>query len=145
MVIEYVSATPDLKRVWKEQSPSNASDFICFNEDYHSVIAMVDGRPAGLIVAKKRRLAEPLQMVEEAFVDIIEVQPEYQRRGIGTALMANVLAWAQDNHLAQIRAWSEEVRREALLLWNKLGFTFSQVDFQRGDEKRYGFYVAKRI
>ena len=44
-----------------------------------------------------------------------------------------------------VRAWSEEIWFEALMLWNKLGFTFSQADFQRGDEKRHGFYVARRL
>jgi hypothetical protein len=44
-----------------------------------------------------------------------------------------------------VRAWSEEIRVEALMLWKTLGFSFSQVDFSRGEEKRYGFYVAKAL
>jgi hypothetical protein len=59
--------------------------------------------------------------------------------------MEKVIAWAEENELSQIRAWSEEIRYEALMLWAKLGFSFSQVEFQRKGEKRYGFYVAKRL
>ena len=145
MDVEYVRATPELRDRLKERSGSNASDFVRFDEDSYSLIALVDGEPAALIVAKKRPLSPPVQMLQEAFIDIVEVQPAYQRRGIGTALVEKVFAWARDNELAQVRAWSEEVRHEALMLWNKLRFAFSQVDFQRGDAKRYGFHVTKRL
>ena len=144
MNIQYVSATPELKQFWKEQNPSNASDFIWFDDKYFSIIAMADERPVGLIVAKYRCLAKPLEMIKEAYIDIIEVHPDFQRCGIGTALMEKVFVWAKDNQLDQIRAWSEEIRFEALMMWKKLGFTFSRVDFQQGDEKRYGFYIAMK-
>lgn len=145
MNIQYVLATPELKQLWKEQSPSNASDFIRFDDNYLSILAMVGERPVGLIVAKTRCLAKPLEMIKEAYIDIIEVHPDFQRCGIGTALMENVFAWAKENQVDQIRAWSEEIRFEALMLWKKMGFTFSRVDFQQGDDKRYGFYIAKKI
>jgi GNAT superfamily N-acetyltransferase len=145
MNITYIPATPELKRQMKQVSTSNASDFIHFDDNFYSIVALDDATPVGLIVAKKRRLSKPVGMLEEAYIDIIEVHPEYQRQGIGTELMEKVMAWAKDNDVVQIRAWSEEIRYEALMLWAKLGFTFSQVDFQKGDEKRYGFYVAKRL
>lgn len=145
MNVEYVPATPELKRRMEEQSTSNASDFIRFEDRTCSVIALVDGEPIGLIVAKLRPLGTPLGTVQEAYIDVIEVGPAYQRRGIGTALVKEAIAWARDNGASQVRAWSEEVRHEALMLWNKLGFTFSQVDWERGDSKGHGFYVAKRL
>ena len=98
-----------------------------------------------MIVAKTRPLAEPLQGAQEAFIDIIEVLPEAQRQGIGTALVEQAIEWARDNGAAQVRAWSEEIRYEALMLWNKLGFAFSQVDFERNGQKRHGFYAVKRL
>ena len=145
MSVQYVDATPELKAKLREQTESNACDFIRFEDNYLSLIAMAGDTPVALIVAKRRPLSEPLQMVQEAFIDIIEVQPEYQRQGIGTVLLLKVEAWAREHQVAQVRAWSEEIRVEALLLWKKLGFTFTQVDFRRGDEKRYGFYVAKLV
>lgn len=145
MHVQYVHATPDLKIAFKARSGTNASDFIRFDDNYLSLIALAGNQPIALIVAKARPLAEPLQMVTEAFIDIIEVLPEYQRQGIGTALVQRVIQWARESGVAQVRAWSEEIRCEALLLWNKLGFTFSRVDFQNGPDKRYGFYVARRL
>jgi GNAT superfamily N-acetyltransferase len=145
MDIAYVQATPELKRAYQAQSGSNASDFIRFEDGYCSLIAMADDKSVGLIVAKMRPLAEPLQSVQEAFIDIVEVLPVYQRKGIGTALVEQVIAWAGDNQVSQVRAWSEEIRYEALMLWDKLGFAFSQVDFERDGKKRHGFYAAKRV
>lgn len=143
--ISLVHATPELKTLLKERWESNASDFIRFDENYISLVALAGANPIGLIVAKSRGLSAPLQAVEEAFIDVIEVLPEYRRKGIGTALVEKVIAWAHDHHVSQIRAWSEETRYEALMLWNKLGFTFSQVDFRREDGEHYGFYVAKKL
>jgi GNAT superfamily N-acetyltransferase len=106
---------------------------------------LVNDQPVALIVAKIRPLARPLQMEREVYIDIIEVQPDHQRQGIGTELMKKVITWARDNQAYQIRAWSEEIRHEALMLWCRLGFAFSQVDFKRGGEERYGFYVTRRL
>ncbi len=145
MDMQYVSATPALVAQYKQRSGSNAVDFVRFDENYCSVIALDGGQPVALIVAKRRPLPEPLQDVSEAYIDVIEVLPEYQRHGIGAALTERVILWARANRVAQVRAWSEEIRVEALRMWNRLGFTFSQVDFQRGDEQRYGFYAAKRL
>ena len=143
--ISFVAGTPDLKRAYRERSVSNASDFVRFEEGYCSRFALQEGVPVGLIVAKKRPLGEPLQMAHEAFIDIIEVLPEVQRQGIGTSLVEQAIEWARENGVVQVRAWSEELRYEALMLWNKLGFAFSQVDFERNGEKRHGFYAAKRL
>ena len=145
MDIEYLRVTPELNNKLKAQWDSNAGDFIHFGDDLYSLVAVLDDDPIALIVAKVRGLSEPLQTVREAFIDVIEVLPEYRRQGIGTTLVSKAMEWAVEKRASQIRAWSEEIRYEALMLWNKMGFAFSQVDFQRGDEKRYGFYVAKRL
>jgi GNAT superfamily N-acetyltransferase len=145
MSTTYVVATPELRERYRAPSGTNACDFIHFEDDHCAVMALVDQQPVGVISAKRRFLSPPLDAVLEVFIDIIEVLPTYQRQGIGTALVECVIEWARDCHAAQVRAWSEEIRREALLLWHGLGFTFSRVDFQDGDDKRYGFYVARRL
>jgi predicted N-acetyltransferase YhbS len=100
MDIQYVNATPDLKARLSAQSESNACDFIRFEDNYCSLVALDGDTPVGLIVAKKRPLSEPLQMVWEAYIDIVEVQPAYQRQGIGTALVEQVEAWAREQRVA---------------------------------------------
>ena len=145
MGITYVHATPELKRRMQEQWASNASDFVHFDGDHCNIVALTEDKPVALIVAKKRPLSEPLHMLWEAYIDVIEVEPAYQRRGIGTALVERIVAWACERQLAQVRAWSNEDRVEALHLWAKLGFAFSRMDYQKDGRARYGFYAAKRL
>ena len=145
MSIRYEAGTPGHVGRMRERTTSNACDFVRFDDQHFSIFALDGDEPVGLIAGKRRALPAPLEPVEEAFIDIIEVQPEYRRRGIGTALVEHAITGARANGAVQIRAWSEEIRTEALLLWNKLGFTFSRVDFQDGNGQRYGFYVARRL
>ena len=100
----------------KEQSSSNACDFIPFDDNYFSIIGMDGDTPVALIVVKKRPLSAPMESIQEGYIDIIEIHPDYQRKGIDTVLMEKVIKWARDNRLSQLRAWSEEIRYEALML-----------------------------
>jgi GNAT superfamily N-acetyltransferase len=128
-----------IKRSWQ----SNAGDYLHLGSDGFTVAAIADGQPIGVISAFARSLPEPLAMQREAFIDIIEVQEPYRRQGVGEALVNRVVDWAQREGLDQIRAWSEEIRLEALMLWRKTGFGFAKVDFERDGQKRYGFYAVR--
>ncbi len=141
--VEYVTVNPELKELIQRDWESNAGDWIYLGDGCCSVAAMVDGRPIGVISAKRRQLAEPVSMVCEAWIYILEVLDDYRRQGIGTALVESVIDWASDNGLDQVASVSQEIRTEALLLWRKLGFTFVKSDFKDGEQARYGFYVAK--
>jgi hypothetical protein len=79
MGITYVHATPALKRRMQEQWASNATDFIRSDDDHCSIVALADDTPIALIVAKKRPLSEPVHVLWEAYIDVIEVQPDYRR------------------------------------------------------------------
>ena len=144
-MITYLPGTPETKQQMQVISETNACDFICFDDHYFSVFALTDGKPIALIGAKIRSMSEPLRNQSEVYIDIIEVAPAFYRQGIGTVLVKRVIEWATTNDATQVRAWTEEDREAALMLWHKMGFTFSRVDFQRGEEKRYGFYVARRL
>ena len=98
-----------------------------------------------MIVCKKRFLSPPVDNCIEVFIDVIEVDQEFQRHGIATELLSRVETWARGFGAHQMHAWSEEIRVEALSLWKKFGYTFSRVDFTRGDQKRYGFHVCKLL
>lgn len=143
--VVFQNVTEELKKAYSKASESNAEAFIVLNDDHRSIVALAEGRPIGLVVAKQRLLPEPLSDIREVYIDVIEVHPDYQRRGIGTALMRHVTDWALGIEAQQIRAWSEEMRGEALQMWKKLGFSFSVNSFQRGEEDRYGFYISRRI
>ncbi|MHB1356170.1 MAG: GNAT family N-acetyltransferase [Anaerolineae bacterium] len=144
-MITYVPGTPEIKQKMQATSESNACDFIRFDSDYFSLFALSDGKPVALVGAKIKSISEPLQDESEVFIDIIEVTPAFFRQGIGTELVARVIEWAGSRNATQVRAWSEECREAALMLWRNMGFTFSRVDFQHGEQNRYGFYVARRV
>lgn len=142
--VEYVAVTPELKKRIQHDWESNAGDWIYLGDDCCSIAAMVDGRPIGVISAKRRQLAEPVSMIHEAWIYILEVLDDYRKQGIGTTLVEAVIGWASENGLDQVASVSQEIRTEALLLWRKLGFTFIKSDFKDGDQVRYGFYVARQ-
>lgn len=139
--VEYVPATAELKARIQCDWASNAGDWICLGDDCCSIVAMSEGRPIGLISAQRRPLAEPVSMLSEAWISIIEVHEDYRRQGIGTALVSAVIDWARENSIDQVGAWSESVRTEALLLWQQTGFSFAKIDLREG----YGFYVTRRV
>jgi len=141
--LKYVEVDEDMKNSIKRHWESNAGDFLHIGSDSYSVAAIVDGDPVGVISAVARNLPEPLAMMREAFIDIIEVQEQYRRQGIGEILVNMVVEWARQNNMDQVRAWSEEIRYEALMLWKKAGFRFCRVDFERNGQKRYGFYALR--
>jgi GNAT superfamily N-acetyltransferase len=141
----YKPATLDLKGKYAAATESNAHNFIVLDDNHYSIIAMKSDEPIGLIVAKKRALPDPLSDVVEVFIDVIEVDQQYQRRGVGTELMRHVNEWAVQIEASQVRAWSEEIRTDALLMWRKMGFTFSTLTFKQEETKRHGFYVARTL
>lgn len=142
--VEYVAVTPELKEQIRRDWASNAGDFVYLGNDCCSIAAIMNGKPIGVISAKARQLDEPVSMLREAWIFILEVLDDYRRQGIGAALVESVISWASENGLNQVASVSQEVRTEALLLWMKLGFTFIKSDFMDGGQKRYGFYVARR-
>jgi GNAT superfamily N-acetyltransferase len=146
MEITYAHGTAELIARHQQVTDTNATDWVSLEAHAFSVFALYADQPVGVVGAKRHPLSPPLQHLQEVFIEMLEVRPEYRRQGIGSALLEHVFAWAKEIQAMQVRSWSEEIRTEALSLWNKFGFTFSRVPFQRGDEKdRYGFYVAKRL
>lgn len=140
--VEYVPATSELKARIQDEWESNAGDWIQLGEDCCSIVAISRGRPIGIISARKRAVDEPLSMLSEAWIYIVEVDMAYRQQGIGTALVSAVIGWAEENSIGQVGAWSERVRTEALRLWARMGFTFAKIE---GEQQHYGFYVAKRV
>lgn len=142
--INISKGTPEIKIKAKMISDS-ALSFIRFDQDYCSFFAIDGDEPVGVIGAKLRKLSAPVDNLTEVYIDIIEVNFPYRRKGIGIRLLNEIYKWAQDINAYQLRAWSDEIRIEAHRLWEKSVFSFAQVDFSSGDEKRYGFYVTKRV
>ena len=111
--------------------------------DGFSLLALCGEDPAGLISVYWRELPLPLSGVHEGYIDIIEVRPEFRRRGIARALVDISIQRAQAHHAFQLRAWSSEDKTEAIPMWQHLGFGLCPaITHPRGQEVR-GYFVTK--
>ena len=83
-----------------------------FRESYdhtEAQVVVVDGHAIGLLGVSEREGA--------TFIDQIEIVPDYQGRGIGTALINNVLARGRPVELDVLK-----VNADARRLYERLGF-----------------------
>jgi GNAT superfamily N-acetyltransferase len=131
-----------LERIGREWGPLQARHLHLPPEGF-SLLALDGERVIGLLGVRWLCLPAPLEATTEAFIDIIEVQPEARRQGIATALIERAAAEARAARAFQLRAWSSEDKVEALSLWRKLGFVLCPaVEYPRGRPVR-GFFVGR--
>jgi ribosomal protein S18 acetylase RimI-like enzyme len=88
-----------------------------------SFVAEVDGQIAGFILARRVYVGEPV--AEVGLVQIMGVDPDYQRRGIGTMLVEALLQAGQAEKLKSVRIMVNE--RDS-----QLQDFFAQMGFKRG-------------
>jgi ribosomal protein S18 acetylase RimI-like enzyme len=80
----------------------------------HVEIVLVDGRPVGMIQADS---AAP----DTFYISRIELDPELQNRGVGTALMQHLMERARQSGASAVELHDFEVNR-ARELYERLGF-----------------------
>lgn len=129
-------------------------EFECihYGEGCYSVAGLADGRPVGFISTYVRNYPEPLSEFTEAFIDVIEVDASYRRRGIASKLLSLTEDWAKRCGYHQISSWSSDDKTEAIRMWYALDYCVSPA-VMRGEslleefqgEKIPGFYVAKML
>lgn len=112
-------------------------------DDGFSIVALAGDKPVGLIGVVWRLLPPPLPHTEEAFIDIIEVQADFRRRGIAAQLVARSTERARARGAYQLRAWSSEDKFEVISMWRALGFGLCPATtYPRGEEVR-GYFVTR--
>lgn len=87
-------------------------------------IAELDGRAVGIINAGIATMPDYPQKrpIKSVLVRGIVVRPEYRRRGIATALMSAVTAWAQRQGATEIQLNVYEFNRPAAAFFARLGY-----------------------
>jgi GNAT superfamily N-acetyltransferase len=83
-------------------------------DDIYGVAALVDGRPAG---SNFLSLSDPV-----AGVGPITVDPSTQARGLGRALMQDVIDYAERNGIKHVRLLQDSFNMSSLSLYASLGF-----------------------
>ncbi|MCL2445364.1 MAG: GNAT family N-acetyltransferase [Oscillospiraceae bacterium] len=112
-----------------------------------SIVALHEGKPVGFVSAYTKALAAPLTHVQDAYIDILEVDEQYRRQGIAAALVAQAEAWAAQQGLAQIRSWSSDNKTMAIHMWHALGYGLcpAKIWVEWCKKAVDGFYVVKKI
>jgi ribosomal protein S18 acetylase RimI-like enzyme len=136
----------DIDTSWRDrisgQFGETAARHLRFSDGF-SIAAIDQEQIAGFISVYWNKLPDPFTNTLEGYINIIEVDPHYRRRGIASKLVDLAMQRAVDQNACQLRAWSSEDKTEALAMWKKLGFGLSPAfQYFRGQEIR-GFYVTK--
>lgn len=146
----YTDATPELRRqlVTKLSVPGRhyLTERIFHTEDGCTIVAMVNEAPVGVISVAWRALPAPMADVGEAFIDLIDVDPEHRRKGIGRRLIDLASDRARRRKVVQLRAWTSDDRPESLQFWRSLQFTLAPAEIRSSAGAAVcGFHVAKRL
>lgn len=84
-------------------------------------VASDGDRVVGFISARIIKLPY-VEKTFESYIDVMEVKLEHRGRGIATKLLGLLEKESKKKGLYQIRAWSSEDKKEAILMWRRLGF-----------------------
>jgi GNAT superfamily N-acetyltransferase len=123
---------------------------LLLNEDCCAVAAFCGDEIVGFAGVNKAELTAPLNGRFDAFINCIEVNGEFRRRGIGRRLVTTLEEWARTHGYRQIRAWSSEDKVAALNMWYEMGYgmcpaTETYIDGQTGKVRDVvrGYFYAK--
>ena len=108
--------------------------------DWKRFAAEVDGHVVGIVGAG------PGEFSGTAALTSLWVDPRFRGRGVGSALIDAVEAWALGEGLSQILLWVTETNQVAESLYESRGFTRTgTAQSVRPDEPRFEFEMSKRI
>ncbi|MCL2532147.1 MAG: GNAT family N-acetyltransferase [Oscillospiraceae bacterium] len=115
--------------------------------DSCSIAALHEGKPVGFISICTKTFAAPLSHVQDAYIDILEIDEQYRRQGIAAALVAQTETWAAQQGFAQIRSWSSDNKVEAISMWHALGYGLcpAKIWVEWCQMAVDGFYVVKKL
>ena len=92
------------------------------HEDNVYLLAVSDGNPAGFAKIKKYSLNEHIESIAQMELQKIYVLPEYQGKGVGTALIKEVKSLAKEVYPDYIWLDTHISNENAIRLYEKNGF-----------------------
>jgi len=113
--------------------------------DGFTIVALYENYSVGIISVYWRELPNPLRSTIEGYINILEVRPEYRRRGIARQLINISIEKAREYDAFQLRSWSSEDKVEAIPMWKKLEFGLCPATTFPRDQEVHGFFVAKLL
>lgn len=123
-----------------------------FGEGCYSLGAFDGAEPVGFISTYPEPLIPPLAEEQDAYIDVIEVDAAYQRRGIAKAMIERTEQWAKAYGYRQIRSWSSDDKEAAIPMWRALNYCLCPAIMYGEDlapnpdgSQPVGYYVAKLL
>ena len=108
--------------------------------------ALEEDRIIGFISTRIQELPY-VEKTFESYIDVIEVRPEYRRKGVAKKLLSVTGEESKRKGLYQIRGWSSEDKKEAILMWRRLGFCLDPQEIISMVTKRpvRGYFAIKKL
>ncbi|HET6447368.1 MAG TPA: GNAT family N-acetyltransferase [candidate division Zixibacteria bacterium] len=140
--LDYIEAAKEWRQRVKNKWGEKEASHLHF-EDGFTIVAVEGETIAGYISCFWQMLPEPLGKTQEAFIDIIEVDDNCRRRGVGSRLVKIASERTSAEGIYQIRAWSSADKIEAIPFWQSLGFGLAPATVAHGEDEIRGFYALK--
>ncbi|MBD5145140.1 MAG: GNAT family N-acetyltransferase [Ruminococcus sp.] len=102
-----------------------------FSNDGYFVVAEENGAVAGFAAVFSRDIPAPVTGTE-AFINLIEVFEDYQRKGVATLLVQEILKIEKNSGAYQVRAYCDINNSASHALWRKNKFGIAPVKMQDG-------------
>jgi len=125
--IQYIKANQAMVAQIRDEWSQVVADHMVVENGF-SIVAVADHKIVALIGVYWSELPRPLEGTREAYINIIEVLPEFRNMGIATELVQRSVELAREGGAYQLRAWSSDDKIQALPLWRKLGFALCPAD-----------------
>lgn len=142
--IQYVTCDKDLKErissIWCKVPPKH-----WHLDDGFTLVALDKEKIVGYVSVYWRNLPSPLETSKEGFIDIIEVIPEYRRRGIAANLLHQAEELSKKEGCCQIRAWSSDDKVEAIPMWKSLKYDLCPATIHPNKKTVSGYFVVKPL
>lgn len=145
---EIIEIDNDLAEQIRAKFRQEAFDHLRFEPEGISFAAMDGENIAGFISLTWQELPYTFEEAQkEAYVDILEVAPDYRRQGISKTLIEKCLTAAKEAGCFQLRSWSSEDKKEAIPMWKKYGFGLhpQTIISAKTGENINGYFVTKQI
>ena len=145
--ILFSPCTIEHKEIIKQNFGEMQYSHIAIDNDSFSLVAHENSNIVGFISTTIKPLMKPLENVNEAYLNIIEVHPKYRNRGIAKKLVGLTEQHFKGLGIQQLRGWSSMDKIEAIQLWYTLGYNLSPAIIWKEKEKQsiIGYYFIKQL
>ena len=92
------------------------------SEDGLVLVAGDKGKVIGYSLSEIRRISPGLKREKYGYIDEMAVTANYQRRGIGEKMLAEIMRWFQSNDIKRVELGIAAGNQMACAFWQKHGF-----------------------